>query len=289
MRNRHGLVMAVVALALVSALTQAAESATAQQQVRANMGAFRARENQLIEAAEKLSTPRMADGRIDLTGTFPTDFYMAGTQANRAGGNIILISPEYGRGGRQPMPADGPKYKPEHLAKVDFNDINQPKVDGTFHCGWPGTPRIGSPQQIFQTPREVVFLYKDYSGMVWRVIPTDGRKHRDVDPTYFGDSVGKWEGDTLVIDSVNFVEDTWFGERGYFHSDKMRVTERITRKGDVLYWEARVEDPEVLAAPYLIKQRKFRKAAEGTLLEEPPRCVENDFKDMVNMDNHGQR
>ena len=93
-------------------------------------------------------------------------------------------------------------------------------------------------------PHELIFLYEDLSGTRIRVIPTDGRAHRtDANPSYYGDSVGKWEGDALVIDVRNFVEDTWFGEKGYFHTDALRVTERLWLDGDNLVWQATVHDP----------------------------------------------
>ena len=64
--------------------------------------------------------------------------------------------------------------------------------------------------------------------------------------------MGKWEGDVLVIDVRNFVEDTWFGEKGYFHTDAMRVTERLWLDGDNLVWQATVHDPNVLTAPWTL-------------------------------------
>jgi hypothetical protein len=83
------------------------------------------------------------------------------------------------------------------------------------------------------------------SGDPYRVIPTDGRGHRvNANPSDYGDSVGRWEGNTLVIETTGFSEDTWFGEDGYFHSDAMRVTERLWREGENLVWQATVEDPK---------------------------------------------
>src|SRR5712691_5024268 len=124
--------------------------------------------------------------------------------------------------GRRPAKADvpgalpstaAPSYKPELQAKVKNLSENESKLDPVFYCDKPGTPRIGSPRRIIQLPNEVVFLYEDISGDPYRVIPTDGRPHRkDPNPSYYGDSVGHWEGDTLVVESTNFVEDTWFGE-----------------------------------------------------------------------------
>jgi hypothetical protein len=85
------------------------------------------------------------------------------------------------------------------------------------------------------------------------VIATDGRAF---DPQalrqtkYTGHSVGRWEGDTLVIESRGFVPDTWLARGGFFHSDNMRVFERFTRKGDEMLYEVTVEDPDVLLQPW---------------------------------------
>ena len=98
---------------------------------------------------------------------------------------------------------------------------------------------------------ELIFLYEEISGDVYRIIPTDGRKHReDANPSYYGDAVGHWEGDTLVVETTNFVEETWFGEDGYFHSDAMRVIERFWRVGENLAYQVTVDDPKVLTQPW---------------------------------------
>src|SRR3954471_24209722 len=183
---------------------------------------------------------------------------------------------------------DAPVYKPELRAKVKDLLDHESRTDQVFYCGRPGVPRIGSPRRIIQLPNEVVFLYEDISGDPYRVIPTDGRPHKkDGNPSYYGDSVGRWEGNTLVIDVVNFVEDTWFGEDGYFHSDAMHVTERFWRSGENLIYQVTVEDPKVLTAPWTEAPKIVKPSTEP--LEESPRCVEADAKRLVNNDHHGQR
>ena len=118
---------------------------------------------------------------------------------------------------------------------------------------------MGAPSYIVQMPGKVIFLYEGYSEgggtgrpySTYRAIPTDGRAHRkDADGTPYGDPVGHWEGNTLVIETTKFDDSTWFGSDGYFHSDAMRVLERLTRKGDTLEYNARVEDPNVLTKPF---------------------------------------
>src|SRR5207244_8514253 len=108
--------------------------------------------------------------------------------------------------------APAPSYKPEFQAKVKHLSDNESKLDPVFYCDRPGIPRIGSPRRIIQLPNEFVFLYEDISGDPYRIIPVGGSHKKDGNPSYYGDSVARWEGNTLVVDVVNFVDSTWFGE-----------------------------------------------------------------------------
>jgi hypothetical protein len=183
---------------------------------------------------------------------------------------------------------NAPAYKPELQAKVKNLFDNESKTDEVFYCGKPGIPRIGPPRKIVQLPAEVIFFYEDISGDPYRIIPTDGRPHRaDANPSYYGDSVAHWDGDTLVVDVNNFVEETWFGENGYFHSDAMRVTERLWKDGENLIYQVVVDDPKVLTASWTMPPRVVKPSTEP--LEESPKCVEDDGKRLLNNDHHGQR
>ena len=132
------------------------------------------------------------------------------------------------------------------------------------------------------------FSTKTFPAILYRVIPTDGRKHRaDANPSYYGDAVGRWDGDTLVVDSTNFVEDTWFGEDGYIHSDAMRVIERFWRVGENLAYQVTVEDPKVLTQPWTNFVHIIKPS--NVTLEESPICKEDDAHRLVNLDHHLQR
>jgi hypothetical protein len=181
-----------------------------------------------------------------------------------------------------------PSYKPEFQARVKDLFDRQSRTDPVFYCGRPGAPRIGPPRKVVQLPNETIFFYEDISGDPYRIIPTDGRPHRPrANPSHYGDSVGKWEGDVFVVDARNFVEDTWFGEDGYFHTDAMRVVERLWKDGDNLVWQATVEDSAVLTTPWTVPARLTRPSAEA--LEESPKCVETDGAKLLNDDHHLQR
>lgn len=184
--------------------------------------------------------------------------------------------------------ASAPSYKPEFREKEQYLFDNESKTDEVFYCGKPGVPRIGPPRRIIQLPTEMVFLYEDISGDPYRIIPTDGRPHRKgANPSYYGDSVAHWEKDTLVVDVTNFVETGWFGEGGYFHTDAMHVVERLWRDGENLVWQATVDDPKVLTAPWTMPPRLVQPSDDP--LEESPRCVEDDGHRLLNSDHHQQR
>jgi hypothetical protein len=239
---------------------------------------------------------RTLDGHPDLSGIWQYSIDLPGVALKKEVNGTTEIK-KIDLSGRRPakVPVPGalpftasPSYKPEFQAKVKYLDDNEAKLDKVFFCGKPGVPRIGSPRQIVQLPNEMIFLYEDISGDPYRIIRMDGSSHRaDADPTYYGDSVGHWEGDTLVVDSTNFVDDTWFGENGYFHSPSMHVTERFWKVGDNLAYQVTVDDANVLTQPWTEAPRIVKPSNEP--LQESPACIEDDAHRMLNLDHHGQR
>ncbi len=174
-----------------------------------------------------------------------------------------------------------PVYKPEFWDKVQELDQWTNKDDPIMTCQPMGIPREGTPRRIFQTVNDITMLYttSDYGGgnREFRSIPTDGQKHdpkKALVATYNGYTVGRWEGDTLVLDSISFVDSTWFGRGGYFHSSNMHVVEKFTRKGDEIVYEITIEDPEVLVEPWVMAPRTLRlnRAADAGILPERAYC-----------------
>jgi hypothetical protein len=228
-------------------------------------------------------TPRTPEGRPDLSGMWYRR--VAGPVTQRVGNSIVRVP------GNATVPdrydPGRPKYKPEFLARVKELTDDQINVDPAFQCGPPGIIRVGPPQRVVQTAREVVILYDDLNGSFFRVIPTDGRKHRaGIEPSSLGDSVGRWEGDTLVIDVRNIIDTTWLGDNGLFHTENTKVTERLTRKGDTLTWQAVVEDPEVFVEPWRVTPRTLTLVPNAEI-EEAAFCEDRGVADRVTRDYHG--
>jgi len=174
-----------------------------------------------------------------------------------------------------------PQYKPEHWDKIQELDMWTNKYDPVMTCQPLGVPRQGPPRRILQNENDIVFLYfgGDAGGGYgeYRVIPTDGRKHADnagFDATYMGVTVGRWEGDTLVLDSIGFIDTTWIGRGGFFHTSDMRVVEKFTRQGDAILYDVTIEDPEVLLEPWVFPTRTLRRNTNpgAGLLRERGNC-----------------
>ena len=110
--------------------------------------------------------------------------------------------------------------------------------------------------RFVQIPGLIVVLYQGSTNMVHRTIFTDGRElPKDPNPSWLGYSVGKWEGDTLVVDSIGFNDKTWLDQMGYPHSESLHVTERFHRK-DLGHMEIQItiDDPKMYTKPWTISE-----------------------------------
>ena len=258
----------------------------------------------LAELAKK-ATLHLADGKSDLNGTWD---HLGGIEfvrpQNLDNGSVCVVgcppAAAAGAGGAgaraggagaraggppaAPPAPNFPKYKQEFLAKVKDLSERQVEVDTALQCQPPGVPRIGPPAKIVQTAREVLFLYDDVNGSFFRIIPTDGRAHRkDLPASYLGDAIGRYEGDTLVVETVNFNEETWLSDNGAFHTKDLKVIERLRRVGDTLQYEATASDPPVLVEPW--KERTQTLWLTDREIEESPRCEDRDL-DLIKDGSH---
>jgi len=263
-------------LAPAAALTQAAPGATKP------------------AADDKAPTPRTADGHPDLTGNWSFNFLNTGGFVKAdisADGKErgILFSAKDGdvRNIGNGIPAERraanknkPPYKPDLWKKVEDLDDNSNKTDPTaFSCLPPGVPRIGAPTQILQSPGWVVLFY--YGGQApnrFRLIPTDGRPHNDVDPSIMGDSVGHWEGDTLVWETLGLKgdrdNDSILDRTGLILSDAARITARMRKINEnTLQAVLTIEDSKALTKPWVVT-KQFRKEKPGLFMYDYG-CAEN--------------
>jgi hypothetical protein len=191
------------------------------------------------------------------------------------------------------MGLNGPVYRPEHWDQIQEMDMWTNKFDPIMTCQPMGIPRQGEPRRIFHTANDITLFYtfSDYGGgnREYRMIPTDGRQH---DPnqarqaTYLGYSVGKWEGDTLVVDAISFVDSTWLGRGGLFHSGDMRIVEKFTRKGNEILHEMTIHDPESFIEPWVVPARTLTLSNTDALIAERAHCEVYETNDITNQMRH---
>jgi hypothetical protein len=234
-------------------------------------------------AQTKNSVPRMANGKPDLTGvwqggsTAPGSWDEAngGTGVGGTGKNpgapVVLSSND------RPAGRAGAPYQ-DWAAKKVLEAFNRRGIDDpTAQCLPGGIPRSVTlglfPQQFIATPSQVVMLYEYMT--VFRVIPITSTHRDDLIPSYMGDPIGRWDGDTLVVDSIGFNDKTWLAGTGTFHSDALHIVERFTRAGkDRINYEVTMDDPKVLTGPWTLTSSLMLR--EGTRLDEYI-CAENNL------------
>ena len=223
---------------------------------------------------EKKPTPRGPDGKPVLFGMWqrgqasffvehgPLVTRVRGRNASGAGvigwrgrgeGSTSFVNFERDNGVALRAAKNKPQYKPEHWERVQWMDEHGNQEDPEFVCLGSGVPRMGPPDRIEQlSPKEFIFLYQRRNAV--RLIPLD-KPLRPYDEwegiSILGHPSARWEGDTLVVESVDFGDLSWLEYPGYIHSNEMRVTERYTRTGDVLKWEVTVDDPEMFIEPWV--------------------------------------
>ena len=163
-------------------------------------------------------------------------------------------------------------YQPAAAKKKQENYANRATADPTeANCFLPGVPRatyMPYPFEIVQTPKKVAISYEFAHGL--RVIPVDGSSHPDGAPdAWMGDSRGRWEGNTLVVDVAGFNDQTWFDHAGNVHSDALHVVERYTMTDpDHIAYEATIEDPKVFTRAWKMSMPLYRVVDKNARLLE---------------------
>jgi len=165
-------------------------------------------------------------------------------------------------------------YQPAAAEKKKHNQENWLTLDPEIKCYLPGVPRatyMPFPFQIFQS-RTATFITYEYAGAVRNIFMTDpGPPPLD---SWMGQSVGRWDGDTFVVDVTGLNDQTWFDRAGNFHSEALHVVERYTMTDrDHIQYEATIEDPNVFTRPWKISMPLYRHVNANARLQQF-KCVE---------------
>jgi hypothetical protein len=185
-----------------------------------------------LSAQRKAPLPRVPGGTPDFSGVW------------QGGGPVADIAQGLPKGETIPLLPEAEKILRGR----------QSKDDPEANCLPTGVPRIAPyPWRIVQTPTHIFFLFESNIHS-YRQIFMDGRKHPDdPDPTWYGHSIGRWQGQTLVVDTVGYNDKFWFDFRGHPHSDKLHTVERYTRKDlGTLLVETTITDPVYYSKPFTI-------------------------------------
>jgi hypothetical protein len=197
--------------------------------------------------------PRTADGKPNLAGVWQTMNTAAWDIQDHTAAPGIPAGQGVVEGNELP-------YRPEMAAKKQENFKNRETADPETKCYMPGVPRatyMPFPFQIVQAPKQVTMLY-EYAHTV-RNIFMDTPHPRGPLYWWMGDSRGRWEGDTLVVDVTDFNDETWFDRTGNFHSTALHVIERYTLvDADHINYEATIEDAQVFTRPWKMSMILYR-------------------------------
>jgi hypothetical protein len=205
--------------------------------------------------AQTFAPPRTREGTPNLQGiwqvmnTAAWDLQDHGARLGAPAGQGIVVGNEI-------------PYQPQAVEKKRDNFANRQTRDPESKGYLPGVPRImymPFPFQIVQTPGYLAMVFEYDRGI--RIVYTNGTPHPR-GPLYWwlGDSRGRWEGDTLVVDVVYFTGETWLDRAGNFHSDQLHLVERFTLAGpDHMNYEVTVEDPQVFTRPWTMRTVLYRR------------------------------
>ena len=200
-------------------------------------------------------TPRTPAGKVDFSGVWSKPYVpdMSKDGKDQKGMATLPFTP-WGEG----------EWKKYDAAEGDYTGACLP-------FGMTRSVNTPEPMQIVQTDKYFTFLFEQNSWFV--VVPIDGRPHRQGIATWFGDSVGRWDGDTLVIDTVNFNGRTRLDTIGHPHSDQLHVVQRFSRPdlGHIAY-QITVEDPKTYTQP-IVNTRTFTLRPDWEMMEYS--CEEN--------------
>jgi hypothetical protein len=209
--------------------------------------------------------PRTADRKPDFSGIWQASSAAAADLQDHA----ARYNMPAGRSVVTNLTSAAIPYQPWAAAKKAENFQNREKADPLGKCYIPGVPRVmylDFPFQIFQTPQVIAMTFE--WSLDYRLIYTNGTPHPADTDGWMGDSRGRWDGDTLVVDVGDNNDKTWFDMAGDFHSDALHVVERYRMTdADTIQYEATIEDSKVFTKPWTISLALHRRKDRDRLFE----------------------
>jgi len=236
-----------------------------------------------LDKAKTFNPPRMASGKPDLQGYWRSRLTLAFSVEGVSETEPLTRDPVtpwiVGPGEIVDPPDRKIPYQP-WAAEIGRKGQNfQKYIDARTACGSGGVPRVvhQGPHQILQREDYLVWLFEDHQ--VYRIIATNGQPHIGKDiKLWEGDAVGRWEGNTLVIDVTNVNGHNWLDDAGNFHTDAAHLVERLTMiDPDTIHYEITLEDPKVFTRPWTMAWPLTREAPGFELLEEACQEGEHDM------------
>ena len=228
--------------------------------------------------ASDVTMPRTADGKPDLNGIWQavgSAHWDLQDHPARSGPVLELGAIAAIPAGLGVVEGNEIPYQPWAAARKKENYENWLTRDPEVRCYLPGIPRatyLPYPFQILQTHNNEILMAYEYASAS-RVVKMGKAEPPPVD-TWMGQSTGRWEGDSLVVDTIGFNDQTWFDRSGNFHSESLHVVERFTFVNpDILDYQATIEDPKVFTRPWKIQLPLYRRHDKNVQLLEF-KCVE---------------
>ncbi|MBI3049281.1 MAG: hypothetical protein HYY76_13335 [Acidobacteria bacterium] len=208
------------------------------------------------------TVPRTPDGRPDLSGVWQALNTAAWDIQDHPAQLFPGLPARFAApGGRGVVEGNEIPYQPWALALKNENFKNRATADPEAKCYLPGIPRatyMGYPFQIVQTPARITMLYEYVHA--FRNIHLNSPHPKGPIEWWMGDSRGRWDGDTLVVDVVHFTDQTWFDRAGNFHSEQLHIVERFTPvSADRMRYEVTIEDPKVFTRPWKMTMPLYRR------------------------------
>jgi hypothetical protein len=236
-----------------------------------------------MEKAKGFTPPRTPDGKPDLAGLWRRraaaheDLEAHPKNPDDSGGPSVVVDPP---DGKVPMQPWSDAKRRENAQKFLHHNA------ACYLSGVPTTMYMTGLYQFLQTATHLVVLSEE--AHAYRVIPFDGRPHIGKDILLFqGDSRGRWDGNTLIVDTTNQGGQSWLDQRGRFYTEEARMTERFTLvDANTLHYSVTVDDPNVYTRPFTLAVAFRRNTAEGVEVWEEA-CHENNEESMEQFRNVG--